>query len=140
VTKERGRRGDGTIRARGDTWEVAIDAGSQPAQRCKSCRRLAWVERGRPRTACPKCFGDMGEIARERRRVFRRFDDEDTAREALLQLALDVRKGRNVLPADVSFATYVESEWRPRAARRVRSTTLFRYSGLLADHVLAGAR
>ena len=53
---------------RRSTWQFVVELGPQPLQRCPSCRKRYWSDRGRLH-GCPKCDGPLeGRV--ERRQEF----------------------------------------------------------------------
>ena len=54
----------GHVRKRGQTWEVMLELGEQPVQRCPVCldrrgrAKRHWTDRGRLE-ACPTCGGAL---------------------------------------------------------------------------------
>jgi len=49
----------GHIRKRA-TWQITVDFGMQPLQRCPACRKRYWTRDGRL-PGCPKCGGLLEE-------------------------------------------------------------------------------
>lgn len=127
----------GHVRRHGAGWAYVIDVERHPAQRCRSCRRRQWVERGEL-TTCPKCGGQMEEPRRERRQRWHGGYKTKKAAEKELREALGRQEGGDdPFPASITFRDYVPRwEAHKRASGKVRAITMHRYQQLLDQNVL----
>ncbi len=105
----------GTLRRRGDSYEIAYWVGHQPCQRCRDCDRRQWANDGRLER-CPACGGPMADRV-ERRQQFRGgFRTKREAQRALIDALAALDSGGYVDPARQTVADYLLEDWLP--ARR----------------------
>lgn len=128
----------GHARKRGKLWEVTLELGRQPAQRCPACMakkgrgggRLLWISDGERHDACPGCGGELEDVNGRRQIVIP--DRYRTKREAEarltkeLQLAAD---GAFVEPNALTLGDFLRKEWLPSlAAEELSANTVSVYT------------
>lgn len=115
---------NGHARKRGEKWEVVLDLGEQPAQRCALCMtkrgrnggRLLWVDDER-HDACPVCGGDLEDVTARRKIVPP--DRYRTKTEARARLTAELQadaEGGFVEPSALTLEAYIVDEWLPSLA------------------------
>jgi len=114
----------GHVRKRGGTWEVYLELGEQPAQRCAACMakrgrsggRLLWAEKGR-HDACPVCGGPLEDVQARRQIVLpERFRTKDEADARLTKEKQHAADGGFVEPSALTLGDYLVHEWLPSLA------------------------
>ena len=114
-------RMSGHLRKRGGAWEVVLELGLQPAQRCAACMaqkgrtggRLLWIDADRLE-ACPVCGGDLEDVRSRRQIVVP--DRYATKREAQDRLIRELQAGADgafVEPSTLTVGDFLRKEWLP---------------------------
>lgn len=120
------------LRKRYGKWELVLDLGPQPAQRCVSCGARHWVDPERL-PACPKCGGQLEET-RERRQLFRSgFATKTEAQTALNTLRAERDAGAVVRPSRLTVDEWL-TLWLA-GLNDLRDTTRASYERLARLHV-----
>ncbi len=129
---------NGHVRKRGDKWEVILELGEQPAQRCPACvtvdargrqrGRLHWSDAG-TLDACPTCGGELDTVVSRRQIVLRDRPATKKAAEKAMRDALHEREhGHHVDPVDMTVAQYLVDHWLPTLdALELRPNTKLAY-------------
>lgn len=126
----------GHVRKRSGGWAFVVDVGRLPAQRCKECRRRVWLERERPSTTCTECDAPMGEVALERRQVWRSgFENRKAAEAELRQYLHRVETGGDPFPEEMTYREY-SARWLEHERNNLRPRTFAWYSQVTRDHIL----
>ena len=104
----------GHIRRRGDpgSWEYIIDVGMAAAQRCQSCGKRFWMQR-KPKTACPKCGGELLETEERRRKTQAGFATRKECEAAMNKAMTAVEEHSYVVPSRITVREYLLKEWLP---------------------------
>lgn len=103
----------GHVRQRGGRWEMLLELGEQPAQRCPACRKRYWTDEGTHDT-CPRCGGQLDELVARRQELLKdRFATKKAAQKALRDALTDREQGTYVPPVDLSTADYLQKRWLP---------------------------
>ncbi len=115
---------NGHVRKRGSSYEVILDLGRQPAQRCPACMakkgraggRLLWTEDTRL-DACPVCGGELEDVTGRRQLVVpERFKTERAAAKRLRQELTAADEGAFVEPSTITLGDYLTEVWLPSLA------------------------
>jgi integrase len=125
----------GHIRKRGPSWEYIIDVGVAAAQRCQGCGRRFWVDR-KPKAACPKCGGKLGETEERRRQTQAGFASKKDCQASMAKVIGAIDEQRFVLPVRLSLREYLEKEWLPSIEATIRATTYRSYVGHIEHHIV----
>jgi integrase len=111
----------GHVRKRGGAWEVVLELGRQPAQRCPACMerkgrnggRLLWID-GDRHEACPTCGGEVEEVVARRQVVLtERHRTKREAQERLVKELHAANEGGFLQPSGVALGDYLRKEWLP---------------------------
>jgi integrase/predicted RNA-binding Zn-ribbon protein involved in translation (DUF1610 family) len=127
----------GHIRRRGDpgSWEYIIDVGAATAQRCSACGKRFWMER-KPKTACPKCGGELIETEERRRKTQAGFRCRKDAETAMNKVMTAVEEHSYVVPTRITVREYLLKEWLPAIRGTVRPTTVASYTMHVEGHIV----
>lgn len=124
---------------RGNGWAVIVDAGKHSARRCAECRHRVWA-RDHAGNACPRCAGELGPIAAERRQIWKQFTRKRDAEDWLADKVSTVAGGGDAVPRKLpTYGVYVEG-WLQRRASKIRPRSLARYRDLLDRYALPTLR
>ena len=127
----------GHPRKRGSSWEVVLELGRQPAQRCPACMatrgraggRLLWSDKGR-HEECPACGGPLEDVTARRQIVLP--DRYRTKREAQGRLTRELQAGADgefVEPSTLTVGEFLTKEWLPSlAAEELAANTVLVYT------------
>jgi len=127
----------GHIRKRGDpgSWEYIVDVGMAAAQRCEVCGRRFWVER-RPKEACPKCGGELGETEERRRQTKSGFQTRKECQAAMNKLLVAVEQQTYTVPTKATLREYLTREWLPAVKATIRPSTYNSYVQHVDCHIV----
>jgi integrase len=127
----------GHIRRRGDpgSWEFIIDVGMATAQRCSACGKRFWMER-RPKTACPKCAGELIETEERRRKTQAGFATRKECEAAMNKAMTAVEEHTYVVPSRITVREYLLKEWLPAIKGTIRPTTYASYTMHVEGHIV----
>ena len=122
----------GHVRKRGSLWEVVLELGEQPAQRCPACvdsrgrGRRYWTDKGRL-AVCPTCGGQMTDIRARRQIVLPdRFRTKRPAEEALTRQLNAGLTGVFVEPAELTVGDFLLNSWLPTVEGAPSSLVAYR--------------
>ena len=134
----------GHVRKRGKLWEVVLELGEQPAQRCPLCMavrgrrrgRLLWIDKGR-HEVCPTCGGELEDVT-ARRQAFlpERYRTKTEARDALTRELAAALNGVFVDPERITLGEYLTDHWLPSLEDCVRPSTLIAYRGHVTRYLV----
>lgn len=127
----------GHTRRRGDGWSFVADAGHQPAARCTTCGRRAWITRGPGLTTCPHATCDgLGGQALERRQVWKSGFKTKGAAEAALRIFLTgVEAGADPFPEKMTVTQWADRWATSERVEALRPRTRARYLGIVRDDI-----
>ncbi|MDZ7733356.1 MAG: tyrosine-type recombinase/integrase [Acidimicrobiia bacterium] len=126
----------GHVRRRGGGWSFVVDVGKQPAQRCENCGHREWIRADRL-AECPRCGVELDPPVLERRQRWQSgFSTKADAETAMRALLVEIERGADPLPVDISFSEYVEQWLDSARVRKLRPNTRRRYRQVLYDHAL----
>ena len=127
----------GHIRRRNDpgSWEYIIDVGMATAQRCSGCSKRFWMER-KPKTACPKCNGQLLETEERRRKTQAGFTTRKECEAAMNKALTAVEERSYVVPSRITVREYLLKEWLPSIKGTVRPTTFASYTMHVEGHIV----
>ena len=135
----------GHVRKRGQQWEVVLELGKQPAQRCEACMarkgrtggRLLWIDDER-HESCPKCGGELDDVEARRQIVLP--DRYRTKKEATARLEAEKRaevEGTFAEPSELTLGAYLANEWLPALAGEELTTGTVRvYTGHVEQRIV----
>ncbi len=132
---------NGHVRKRGVKWEVVVEKGEQPAQRCPACvdsrgrSRLYWSDGGRLEL-CPTCQGPLEDVTARRKVLQTGYATKKQASEALTRALHAGLRGRYVSPDKLTVATFLVEQWLPTIAGTVRETTQLVYRLHVEKHIV----
>ncbi len=115
----------GSVRKRGTRWEYRLELGEQPAQLCRECGKLYWLE-GRARAKC-ECDGQLDNVDRRRERTKSGFRTKTIAQDALDTVKGQLKNGEYVEPTKTTVAGYLVNEWLPAVKGSLRPSTYSSY-------------
>lgn len=133
----------GHVRKR-STWEVVLDYGEQPGQRCPACvivdkrgrvrGKIHWADRGRLE-ACPKCEGELEDVTARRQLVMPGYRTKKEALAALHDALVAYQRGRFVEPQKITLGEYLREMWLPSIVDSVRPATRLSYATHVERHI-----
>ncbi len=124
----------GSIKKRA-TWQITVDLGLQPFQRCPACRKRYWTRDGRLQ-CCPKCHGPL-EDGRARRQEFHSgFVTKKEAEAELAKLLAAIAGGTHIEASRLTVDDYLTGHWLPAVRPTIRLTTFLSYESHITNYLV----
>ena len=123
----------GSIKKR-STWQITVDLGLQPFQRCPACRKRYWTRDGR-QSSCPKCHGPLEEDEACRQEFHSGFATKKEAEAELAKLLGAIAGGTHIEVSRLSVEEYLTGHWLPAIRPTIRPSTYLSYQGHVSNYL-----
>ena len=123
----------GHIRKRA-TWQITVDLGMQPLQRCPACRKRYWTRDGRL-TCCPKCGGLLQEDQARRQEFHSGFATKKEAETELAKLLGAIAGGTHIQSSRLTVKDFLTDHWLPAIRPTIRPTTFLSYESHIKNYL-----
>ena len=120
-------------------WQFVVDLGLEPLQRCPTCRKRYWADRGRLR-ACPKCEGPLEDRLERWQEFHTGYKSKREAEEELAKVLGSLASGLHIEPCKMLLADFLRSDWLPAIRPTIRPTTFLSYEGHVERHIIPALR
>ena len=124
----------GHIRKRA-TWQITVDLGMQPLQRCPACRKRYWTRDGRL-ACCPKCGGLLEDDQARRQEFHSGFATKKEAETELAKLLGAIAGGTHIQSSRLTVKDFLCEHWLPAIRPTIRPTTLLSYQGHVENYLV----
>ncbi|NLV71969.1 MAG: hypothetical protein GXY46_05105, partial [Actinobacteria bacterium] len=117
------------------TWQITVDLGLQPLQRCPACRKRYWTRDGRL-PCCPKCGGPLEDDLARRQEFHSGFATKKQAEAELATLLASIAGGTHIEASRLSVKDFLCEHWLPAVRPTIRPTTFLSYQGHVENYLV----
>ncbi len=123
------------VRRVGDKYQVSVNLGKRPAQRCRDCNARYPLER-RPLRSCTKCGGELYETMEKRQQYIGTFDLYKQAKAAHDAATVRVAQGNYADPGKLTVGEYMRDWAKGLSDDGLQPATVASYEMHIERHIV----